>query len=176
MQNSYSIEDLIEMLEDLIRDARRVPFGKRSMVDVAKLDDVVSDMRLALPTEIRQAQKVVEDKNRIIHDAEKQAESIIRAAEKRRSELIEESDIMKEARRRASEVISTAQTRCTDLRKSTDDFADKMLMRVEELLKKDLNDLQMLRKGISGASAAQHQPTVKPMAPINVPEKPDTEK
>ena len=73
MQNSYSIEDLIEMLEDLIHDATRVPFGKKSMVDVAKLNDIVSDMRLVLPTEIRQAQKVVEDKNRIIHDAEKEA-------------------------------------------------------------------------------------------------------
>lgn len=176
MQNSYSIEDLIEMLEDLIRDARRVPFGKRSMVDVAKLDDIVSDMRLALPTEIRQAQKVVEDKNRIIHDAEKEAENIIRKAEQRRRELIEESDIMKEARRRATEAISAAQARCTDLRVSTDDFADKMLGRVEELLKKDLNDLQLLRKSITGANNIQQQPPIKPMAPINVPDKPDNGK
>lgn len=167
MQNSYSIEDLIEMLEDLIHDATRVPFGKKSMVDVAKLNDIVSDMRLSLPTEIRQAQKVVEDKNRIIHDAEKEAESIIRKAEQRRRELIEESDIMKEARRRATEVISTAQARCTDLRVSTDDFADKMLMRVEELLRKDLSDLQLLRKSISSANnSIQPQQPIKPQQPL----------
>ncbi len=167
MQNSYSIEDLIEMLEDLIHDATRVPFGKKSMVDVAKLNDIVSDMRLSLPTEIRQAQKVVEDKNRIIRDAEKEAESIIRKAEQRRRELIEESDIMKEARRRATEVISTAQARCTDLRVSTDDFADKMLMRVEELLRKDLSDLQLLRKSISSANnSIQPQQPIKPQQPL----------
>ncbi len=174
MQNSYSIEDLIEMLEDLIHDATRVPFGKKSMVDVAKLNDIVSDMRLVLPTEIRQAQKVVEDKNRIIHDAEKEAENIIRKAEQRRRELIEESDIMKESRRRATEVISAAQARCTDLRVSTDDFADKMLLRIEELLKKDLSDLSLLRKSINGANNIQPQPQIKPMAPIS-PEKPKEE-
>ncbi|MBP1563860.1 MAG: hypothetical protein J6C38_09130 [Oscillospiraceae bacterium] len=173
MQNSYSIEDLIEMLEDLIHEATRVPFGKKSMVDVAKLNDIVSDMRLSLPTEIRQAQKVVEDKNRIIHDAEKEAEGIIRKAEQRRRELIEESDIMKEARRRATEVISAAQARCTDLRVSTDDFADKMLMRVEELLKKDLSDLQLLRKSINGSNNIQQQPQIKPMAPITDADKSD---
>ena len=122
----------------------------------------------------RKAQKVVEDKNRIIHDAEKEAEGIIRKAEQRRRELIEESDIMKEARKRATEVISAAQARCTDLRVSTDDFADKMLGRVEELLKKDLSDLQLLRKSISGSNNIQQQ-TIKPMAPITAADKQDNQ-
>lgn len=152
MENSYSIEDLIEMLEDIIHDATRVPFGKRSMVDVDKISDIVSDMRMALPMEIQQAQIVVSDKNNIISEAKREAESIIRKAEQRRAELIEESDVMKEARRRATEIISSAQNRCTDLRTSTNDFADKMLQRVEELLASDLNNLRILRSSIVGAN------------------------
>ena len=81
---------------------------------------------------------------------------------------------MKEARKRATEVISAAQARCTDLRVSTDDFADKMLARVEELLKKDLSDLQLLRKSISGANNIQQQP-IKPMAPITAADKQDNQ-
>lgn len=169
MENSYSIEDLIEMLEDIIHDATRVPFGKKSMVDVDKINDIVSDMRMVLPMEIQQAQKVVSDKNSIISDAKREAESIIRKAEQRRAELIEESDVMKEARRRATEIISSAQSRCTDLRVSTNDFADKMLLRVEELLTTDLNNLKLLRNSISGASnniqtsaPSMNQPLEKP--------------
>lgn len=175
MENSYSIEDLIEMLEDIIHDATRVPFGKRSMVDVDKVNDIVSDMRMVLPMEIQQAQKVVSDKNSIISEAKREAESIIRKAEQRRAELIEENEVMKEARRRATEIISSAQSRCTELRASTNDFADKMLMRVEEqlnnvggLIAADLNDLRKLRSGINSnnniqtASPQMTQPLDKP--------------
>lgn len=160
MQNSYSIQELIDALDDVINAATPVPFGKKSMVDAGKISEIVSDMRMALPMEIRQAQKVVEDKNNIIKDAEREAENIIRKAEERRRELIDESDILKEARRRATEVLGSAEARCSDLRASTDAFADKMLMRVEELLKKDLNDLQILRKNISAPTS--QQPSVQP--------------
>lgn len=151
MENSYTVEELIELLEDVIHDATRVPFGKKSMVDIDKIADIVSDMRIILPLEIQQAQKVVIDKKNIIEDAKREAESIIRKAEQRRAELIEESDVMKEARRRATEIISSAQSRSSDLRASTNDFADKMLQRVEELLTTDLNNLKLLRGSINGA-------------------------
>ncbi len=164
MQNSYSIQELIDALDDVINAATPVPFGKKSMVDVGKISDIINDMRMALPMEIRQAQKVVEDKNNIIESAEREAESIIRKAEERRRELIDESDILKEARRRATEVLGSAEARCSDLRASTDAFADKMLARVEELLQKDLNDLHILRQNI--ASPVSQQSVVQP------PEKP----
>lgn len=164
MQNSYSMQELIDALDDVVNEASPMPFGKRSMVDVGKISDIISDMRMALPMEIRQAQKVVEDKNNIIDDAKREAESIIRKAEERRRELIDESDILKEARRRATEVLGSAEARCSDLRASTDAFADKMLMRVEELLQKDLNDLRLLRQNIA---APVSQQTV-----VQAPEKP----
>lgn len=160
MQNSYSMQELIDALDDVINAATPVPFGKKSMVDVAKISDIISDMRMALPMEIRQAQKVVEDKNHIIESAQREAETIIRKAEERRKELIDESDILKESRRRASEVISSAEARCTDLRTSTDAYADKMLMRIEELLKKDLADLDVLRKNI--AVPVSQTPRIQP--------------
>lgn len=69
MDNSYSIEELIEMLEDLLSDATHVPFGKKSLVDVNKMSEVITDMRMVLPMEIQQAQKVVLDKNNIIAEA-----------------------------------------------------------------------------------------------------------
>ncbi|MCH5204303.1 MAG: ATPase [Oscillospiraceae bacterium] len=164
MQNSYSIQELIDALDDVINTATPVPFGKKSMVDVGQISDIISDMRMALPMEIRQAQKVVDDKNNIIRDAEREAESIIRKAEERRRELIDESDILKEARRRATEVLGSAEARCSDLRASTDAFADKMLMRVEELLQKDLNDLRILRQNIAMPVSQQVfvQPPEKP--------------
>ncbi len=165
MENSYSIEELIEMLEDLLSEATRVPFGKKSMVDVDKMSEVITDMRMVLPMEIQQAQKVVLDKNNIIAEAKREAESIIRKAEQRRAELLDESDLVREARRRATEMVSAEQNHCTDLRASTNDYVDKMLRRIEELLSTDLGNLRVLRNSINGAQSSlqSSQPTLQPV-------------
>lgn len=165
MENSYSIEELIEMLEDLLSEATRVPFGKKSMVDVDKMSEVITDMRMVLPMEIQQAQKVVLDKNNIIAEAKREAESIIRKAEQRRAELLDESDLVREARRRATEMVSAEQNHCTDLRASTNEYVDKMLRRIEELLATDLGNLRVLRNSINGAqnSLQNSQPTLQPI-------------
>lgn len=165
MENNYAIEDLIDSLEDLIQSAMRVPFGKKSMIDVDKVAEIVSDIRISLPTEIKQAQNVVQDKNNIIADAKREAELIIRKAEQRREELIESSDIMKEARRRSTEIISQAQNRSSDLRISTNEFADKMLARIENLLAGDISNIKVLRSSISGSmnNIQTSQPTIAPL-------------
>ncbi|MDE6726754.1 MAG: hypothetical protein K2J80_02310 [Oscillospiraceae bacterium] len=165
MENNYAIEDLIDSLEDLIHSAMRVPFGKKSMIDVDKVAEIVADIRIALPTEIKQAQNVVQDKNNIISDAKREAEMIIRKAEQRREELIDQSDIMKEARRRSTEIISQAQNRSSDLRVSTNDFADKMLARIENLLAGDINNIKVLRSSINSSmnGIQTTQPTIAPI-------------
>ncbi len=168
MENNYAIEDLIDALEDLIHNAVRVPFGKKSMIDVDKVAEIVADIRIALPTEIKQAQNVVGDKNKIIAEAKHEAEVIVRKAEQRREELIESSDIMKEARRRSTEIISQAQNRSTDLRVSTNEFADKMLSRIENLLASDINNIRVLRANING-SMNNIQPSQPNVAPLEKP-------
>lgn len=158
MENSYSLYDYIEMLEDIITKAMRVPFGKKSFVDVGELDDIVSGMRMAMPSEIQQAQRVVADKNRIISDAKKEAEDIVRRAEQRRKELLEQSDIMKEARRVATEMVAQAQARSTEIHAGTNAFADSTLSKVEAVMAKELNDLRLVRKNIQAAAAGKAQP------------------
>lgn len=167
MENNYAIEDLIDSLEDLIQGAMRVPFGKKSMIDVDKVAEIVADIRLALPTEIKQAQNVVMDKNNIISDAKREAEQIIRKAEQRREELIDSNEIMKEARRRSTEIISQAQNRSSDLRISTNEFADKMLARIENLLAGDINNIKILRNSINGSMNSIQ--TSQPIAPLEKP-------
>ncbi len=173
MENSYSIEQLIEQLEDLLADATKVPFNKRSMVDTDKMNEVVEDMRMTLPMEIQQAQKVVLDKNNIINAAKQEAESIIRQAEQQRAQMLDENEIVREARRRATDMLSAEQNRCADIRSSTNDYVENMLKRVAELMtnnialmSSNINDLNTLRANINGVQNApqqQQQSTVRPM-------------
>lgn len=155
----YGLLDLITMLEDAIRKAAPFPFGKKSLVDVGEIDNIATEMRLVLPKEIQQAQNIIADKNRIIADAKKEAEDIIRKAEQQRKALIEENSILQEARRRATEEISSAQQRSTLIRNSTQDIIEKKLAGIEELLAKDINDLRVLRRAFAdNAGAARPVP------------------
>lgn len=175
MDSSYSFDALIEMLEDLINESTRIPLSKKSAVDIDKMAEIIQDMRMTLPMEIQQAQKVVMDKNNIISNAKLEAESIIRKAEKRRAELLDENDIVKEARIRATEIMSEEQNKCADMLSSTNKYVDKMLKRVEEvligdltqmteLLSKDINDLRILRNGLNGApTGLPQQPVIAPV-------------
>jgi len=158
MENSYSIEELIEQLEDLLNKATRVPFNKKGMVDLDTINEVVQDMRMVLPMEIQQAQKVVMDKNNIINSAKQEAENIIRKAEKQREEMLNESDLIKEARARATEIMGAAQNHCADLRGSTNDYVEKMLKRVMDLMATDLKELDVLCSSINNAAQGSTQP------------------
>lgn len=164
----YSLLDLISMLDEAVRKAAPVPLSKKSLVDVGEIDEIATEMRLVLPREIQQAQNIVADKNRIISDAKKEAEEIIRKAEQQRKALIDENSIMQEARRRATEEISAAQQRSSLIRNSTQDYTDKMLSRVEELMVKDVNELRILRKTLASGSDLQQ----KPQQPQNPPAQP----
>ena len=160
----YSLLDLITMLDEVVRKAQPMPFSKKSMVDVAQVDEIATEMRLVLPKEIQQAQNVVADKNRIISEAKREAEEIIRKAEQRRHELLDQNAIMKEARKRATEEISNAQQRSNLIRSSTNDFTDKMLARVEELLAKDINNLRIMRKTLNSGNDIQIDPNKQKQA------------
>ncbi len=165
MDSSYSIEQLIEQLEDLMNEATHVPFNKKCLVDLDRMNDVVQEMRMVLPMEIKQAQNVVMDKNNIINSAKQEAENIIRKAEQRRAEMLDENDLIKEARRRATELMSAEQNHCADLRSSTNEYVDKMLKRIIDLMASDLNELNTLRDGINGAS----QPPRQKIRPLEKP-------
>ena len=168
MEKPYSMEELIDILEDILSEATRVPFNKKSLVDVDKMSEVIGEMRVTLPIEVQQARKVVMDKNEIINEAKREAESIIRKAEQRRAALLDENDLVKEARRRATEMVSAEQNHCTDIRASTNAFADNMLRRIEDLLTTDLNNIKVLRNNINNTQNTL-QSSHPPLQPVEKP-------
>jgi len=153
----YNLLDLIAALEEVVKKAAPFPIGKKSLVDCTEIDEIATEMRLVLPREIQQAQNIVADK--------KGAEAIISKAEQQRRELIDQNSILQEARRRATEEISAAQQRSNLIRSSTQDYTDKMLSRVEELMVKDVNELRILRKTLSTGTEL-----AKPQQPAQLPQ------
>ena len=94
------IEEILDQLDELIDRSWSLPLtGGRCVVDADKVRELLDDVRLNLPTEIRQAQSIVADRTAIVDEAKKEAEAIIARAEKRAAALVEEQEIVRVARK-----------------------------------------------------------------------------
>lgn len=147
-----SIEEILEMMDDMIEKAAKMPFSKnRSLVDTDKFAELIEEIRMNLPTEIKQARNLVNDRKIILKDAKDEADSIIRKAEERAKVLVSGEEITKQAQARASEIMTNAQNKSKELRLATNEYVDNMLGRVEELLAKDLVDVKKTRSALKTA-------------------------
>lgn len=146
-----NIDDALEAMDDILDKSMQVPFsGKKGLVDVDSLRELIEDIRLNMPTEINQAKKLVSDRKIIISDAKQEADRIIKKAEERAGRLVSQQEITRQASEKANEIILNAQTKYNELRTSTNEYLDNMLTRVEELLTKDIVDVKKAKAALKG--------------------------
>ena len=138
-----NIDDALEAMDEILDKSMQVPFSqKKGMVDVNALRELIDDIRINMPQEITQARKLVNDRKVILNEAKQEAERIIHKAEERAERLVSQQEITRQANEKATEILTNAQTKYTELCKTTNDYVDSMLSRVEELLTNDLADVK----------------------------------
>ncbi len=134
-----NIDELLDLMEETLDDATGLPFaGSKRMVDIDKLQDIIDEVRLNLPDEIRQAKAIVNDRADIVASAKSEAENIVRRAEERARVLLGEQEITKAAQHRASEIISAAQLQAREMRTTVTDYCENMLRLTEEHMAKNM--------------------------------------
>ncbi len=130
---------LLENLEELIETGSKVPFSTKVMVDIDELREILEDIRLKLPDELKQAKWVKEERQRIISDAEIEAEKMIKEAQGKIVNLVDEHVITKQALEQKEEIIENANKVSKEISVGTRDYADAILEKVEEILKETLD-------------------------------------
>ena len=141
-----SIEEILDQLDELIDRAWSLPLtGGRCVVDADKVRELLDDVRLNMPTEIRQAQSIVADRTEIVNTAKKEAEAIIARAEKRAAALVEEEEIVRQSKSKAAEIAQQAQQQSREMRQSAKEFVDNILKNTEESLAASMNEVKNTR-------------------------------
>ena len=149
MSASLSIEEILEIMDETLDKAMQVPFSnKKSLVDVEKMRDLVEEVRLNMPNEIKQAKKLVHDRKTIVEDAKREADAIIKRAEDRAKQLVSQQEITRQAQQRANEIMTSAQQKGNQLRTSANEYVDNTLSKVEELLSHDLVNIKKARNSL----------------------------
>ena len=102
---------LVDRLEELVASAQKMPIGSRAIVDRRRLLDIVDQMRIAVPREVREAQDMMVRRDMLEREAEEEARMIIARAEQDAAALAEDHAITEAARRRAGEIVESAELR-----------------------------------------------------------------
>lgn len=145
------ILDLIDMLEELVIQARRLPVGGNLVVDRKRMLDVIDQMRLAVPADLRQAQQVLETREQIITEAHESARTTLERAEIDRARRIEDSSVFREAQERGNQLLMDAEARARQVIAEADATAAAHLSEAAEASSKQLDDadhyaLEVLRR------------------------------
>lgn len=142
-------EEYLDTLGDLIDEGWSIPLsGGRVAVDADKVRELIEDIRLHLPTEIRQAKLIVADRSDIISKAKAEAEHIIHSAEDRARAMVAQDEIHRQAVQRASEILEQAQTKSREMRRAATDFAETVLKNAEESLTVSLSEVKQARTAL----------------------------
>ncbi len=144
-----NIDEILEMMDDMLDKAVNVPFtSKKSLIEVDKMRELIDEVRINMPKEIKQARDLVNDRKSIISEAKNEAANIIARAEQRAASLVAQQEIVRQANAKANELNATAQAQTKELRDLTNKYVDNMLTKVEELLSNDLIDVKKARNAL----------------------------
>ncbi len=131
--------DLIEQLEEILDHGTKVPLTGKIMVDEEDIHEVLDGIRSVLPEEIRQANLVLADRDRLMEDARIDGQRIIDRAEKQAEQLLKEDEITVQSRAYAEELVQKAQQYSREVKfgalKYSDDLLNDVAIKLEETFK-----------------------------------------
>ena len=123
----------IEKAEDLIEKGWNI-FGA-AIVNKNEILEILKEIRVKLPDEIKQAKWIKEERQRILLEAQKEAEMIVKEAENRIVSMVDENEITRKAYDQANETIINAQKTAREIKQGSLEYADDVLAKLEENLK-----------------------------------------
>lgn len=177
---SSRIEQIIDEIEEYIdRDCKYQPLSTtKIVVNKEHLEELLRELRLKTPEEIKRYQKIIANRDAILADAKAKADSMIEEAQVQTTELVSEHEIMQQAYAQANEVVQLATKQAQDIvdnatleanaiRESVMQYTDDMMANIEDILNHAIeaanthygnlvNDLTSLNDVVQGNRAEFH--------------------
>lgn len=150
------ILNLVDKLESLFNQGRPVPFTHNVMVDEDQILEIIDQMRISIPSEIKQSQQVLAQRDRMLAQAKEEESRILEIANEKREQLIASHEIIQEAQNRAKQIISQAHTEADVIRKEADKYAIESLKRLEQEME---HSISTVRNGIQTLENDQQSQT-----------------
>ncbi|HBX69831.1 MAG TPA: hypothetical protein DEH25_10765 [Chloroflexi bacterium] len=129
---------LVDRLEELFNESRPIPFTHSVIVDEDRMLDLIDQMRVAIPDEVKKAQQVLSQRDRVLAQAQEEANRTLSLAREKSEGMVEQSAIVEAAHLRAKEIEQEAQNEAQKTRREADDYVIQTLSRLEMQLERSL--------------------------------------
>ncbi|MBQ6509332.1 MAG: hypothetical protein IJI07_07650 [Flexilinea sp.] len=125
------ILNLVNKLEELFSQGRSFPFTHNVMINEDQMIDLIDQMRISIPEEIKRSQQILAQRDRILAQAKDEHDRMLEIANEKREQLISAHEISVEATNRAKQIISQAQTEADVIKQEADKYALESLKKLE---------------------------------------------
>ena len=156
------ILQLIDRLEELFNEAKAVPFTHNVLVDEERMLEIIDQMRIVIPEEVKKAQQIISQRDRFLAQAQEEADRTIALAREKADQLIQKDMVAQEANRRAEQILAQGRADAEATRRDADDYVVDTLVNLQDTLEKTLNQIRngvlavqqdQMRKSIPTSSA-----------------------
>ena len=133
---------LVDRIEELFNNSRAVPFTRNVVVDEDKMLDIIDQMRVTVPEEVKKAQQVTQSRDRMLAQAQEEATRIVALAKEKAEQIVEREAIVKSAQTRGAQIIAQAREEAANTRHDADDYVIESLQAMEEEVTKLLTQVR----------------------------------
>ncbi len=133
---------MVDRLEELFNHSKPIPLTRNVMVDENALMDIIDQMRISIPDDIKKAQQLLAQKDRILAQAQEEANRTVQLAREKAEKMLEKSEIFQTAQERVAQAAEKARNEAAQTQKEADIYVMETLTKLESELSKVMAQVQ----------------------------------
>jgi vacuolar-type H+-ATPase subunit H len=147
-----SIDEILEEMDELLDKATSVPFvSHKKIIDGERMRELINDVRLNMPHELKEAKKIEFDCQRILNEAKINAEAIIRKAEERAAQIVSKEAIVTEAKKKAYDMLTKAQAASKNLQQAATASVTRLISDTENYYARNLQEIKAVKSKLNSS-------------------------
>lgn len=147
---------LIDRLEELFNESRPIPLTHNVIVDEDRMLDIIDQMRVAIPEEVKKAQQLLAQRDRLLAQAQEEAHRTLALAREKSDQLVDRDAIVQSAQERADQIVEQIRADADITRQEADKYVIDTLTQMEMELERLINQVR------NGIRTLQSPPTETP--------------
>jgi flagellar biosynthesis/type III secretory pathway protein FliH len=153
---------LVDRLEELFNESRSVPFTHSVIVDEDRMLDIIDQMRVSIPEEIKKAQQLQSQRERILAQAQEEANRTLQLAREKSEQLVERDEIVQAANARSEQIVAQGRAEAERQKRDADDYVLETLQKLESEMERVLTQVR------NGVRALQTERTPLPARQVEI--------
>lgn len=141
--NRVNLQVLIDQLEVMVEKAPEVPLVGKVLIDADELFELLDVIRTAIPEEVKRAEAVSSEKDRMLAAGQQQAEQLVAKAEEYATNLVRTSEIYRQAEEESKVMIEQARLRAREIEVGAKEYADQIFSNLHDALTKTLHVVEL---------------------------------